>query len=51
MLSNMKTVKMMGYTNYIANAIQAARMSELAASKTFRKCMTVINSIGTTGAV
>ncbi|KAE9962043.1 hypothetical protein BLS_000905, partial [Venturia inaequalis] len=45
MLSNMKTVKMMGYTNYIANAIQAARMSELAASKTFRKCMTVINSI------
>ncbi|TLD27952.1 canalicular multispecific organic anion transporter 2 [Venturia nashicola] len=45
MLSNMKTVKMMGYTNYIANTIQAARMSELAASKTFRKFMTVINSI------
>lgn len=51
MLSNMKAVKMMGFTGYIADTIQAARMTELSASEAFRKCMTVINSIGMTPAV
>ncbi|QDS76097.1 hypothetical protein FKW77_006285 [Venturia effusa] len=45
LLSNMKTVKMMGFTDYIADTIQAARMTELSDSQAFRKCMTVINTI------
>ncbi|CAG8961703.1 hypothetical protein HYFRA_00006243 [Hymenoscyphus fraxineus] len=43
MLSNMKTVKMMGLSKYIATTLQAARMTELAASQAFRQCMAIVN--------
>lgn len=46
MLSNMKTVKMMGFSGYIATTLQAARMAELAASAGFRRCMAVVNTLG-----
>ncbi|POS76379.1 canalicular multispecific organic anion transporter 2 [Diaporthe helianthi] len=45
MLSNLKSVKMMGFSSYIANTLQEARMKELAASSGFRKFMAVINTI------
>lgn len=47
MLSNMKTVKMMGFSKYIATTLQAARMTELAASAGFRRFTAVVNTIGT----
>ncbi|KAI9048359.1 hypothetical protein LZ554_008151 [Drepanopeziza brunnea f. sp. 'monogermtubi'] len=43
MLSNMKTVKMMGLSSYIATTLQAARITELDASGAFRRCMSVVN--------
>lgn len=48
MLSNMKTVKMMGFSNYIATTLQEARMSELAASAGFRRFMAIVNTLGKT---
>lgn len=46
MLSSMKTVKMMGFSNYIETTLQAARMAELATSAGFRRCMSVVNTLG-----
>lgn len=47
MMSNMKTVKMMGFSDYIGATLQAARLTELAASAGFRRCMAVVNTLGT----
>lgn len=46
MLSNMKTVKMMGFSPYIETVLQTARMTELAASAGFRRFMAIVNTIG-----
>lgn len=46
MLSNMKAVKMMGFSHGIQVTLQAARMAELAASAGFRRFMAVVNTIG-----
>lgn len=46
MLSNMKTAKMMGLSQHIATTLQKARMTELDASASFRRCMAMVNTIG-----
>ncbi|TLD31447.1 hypothetical protein PspLS_02503 [Pyricularia sp. CBS 133598] len=45
-LNNIKSIKMMGgFERHVADRLQAAREAELDASASFRKCMTIVNTL------
>ncbi|TLS22357.1 uncharacterized protein PpBr36_09792 [Pyricularia pennisetigena] len=45
-LNNIKSIKMMGgFERHVAGRLQAAREAELDASASFRKCMTMVNTL------